>query len=234
MSEQNTPAYLKSLGISHICGSVLDAKKEFPEGTTLWDRLSYSNKTALSLAERYDGFYTPGFHVHPRYIRESCEEIEKMSKRGIRLIGELVPYMDEWSDYSCREFDEIINVALMYNMIVNFHTIDNDQIDAMVKKLPKNIFVAAHPGEYENAVRYFERMKLSENYSLDLSGTGLFRLGVLRHGIDVCGSERFLFGSDYPVCSPAIIIGELRLNPLYTDSERENIFSKNAKRLLGL
>ena len=87
MSEQNTPAYLKSLGISHICGSVLDAKKEFPEGTTLWDRLSYSNKTALSLAERYDGFYTPGFHVHPRYIRESCEKIEKMSKLGVRLIS---------------------------------------------------------------------------------------------------------------------------------------------------
>ena len=61
MSEQNTPAYLKSLGISHICGSVLDAKKEFPEGTTLWDRLSYSNKTALALVERYDGFSRPAF-----------------------------------------------------------------------------------------------------------------------------------------------------------------------------
>lgn len=234
LTSENTPEYLKKMGISHICGSVLDKNREFPEGTTLWERLSYSNRTALALAEKYGGFYTPGIHVHPRYIRESCEEIEKMSKLGVKLIGELVPYMDDWSDYSCREFDEILDAALAYNMIVSFHTIDNDQIDAMVKKHPKNVFVAAHPGECENAVRHFERMKMSENYYLDLSGTGLFRLGVLRHGIDVCGSERFLFGTDYPVCSPAINLGELLLNPLYSDAERENIFSKNAKRLLGI
>lgn len=234
LTSENTPEYLKKMGISHICGSVLDKNRKFPEGTTLWERLSYSNRTALALAEKYGGFYTPGIHVHPRYIRESCEEIEKMSKLGVKLIGELVPYMDDWSDYSCREFDEILDAALAYNMIVSFHTIDNDQIDAMVKKHPKNVFVAAHPGEYENAVRHFERMKMSENYYLDLSGTGLFRLGVLRHGIDVCGSERFLFGTDYPVCSPAVNLGELLLNPLYSDAERENIFSKNAKRLLGI
>lgn len=233
MSAENTPEYLKSLGISHICGSALSLLRDFPEGSTLWDKIVLSNKTALELAEQYDGFYTPGFHVHPKYVRESCEEIEKMSKSGVKLIGELVPYMCEWSDYSCKEFDEILDVAQMYDMVVNFHTIDNDQIDEMVKKHPKVTFVAAHPGDGENPQRHFERMKMSENYYLDLSGTGIFRHGVLRHGIDKCGSERFLFGSDFPICSPAMYIGELALNPLYTDEERKNIFSENAKRLLG-
>ncbi len=234
MSADNTPEYLKGLGISHICGSVLDAKKEFAEGTTVWERLRYSNSMALELADKYGGFYTPGFHVHPMYVRESCEEIEKMSAKGVRLIGELVPYMDEWSDYSSKEFDEILDAARMYNMIVSFHTMDNDQIDSMVKKHPDVTFVAAHPGEYDNAIRHFERMRLSENYYLDLSGTGLFRHGMLRHGIDVCGAERFLFGSDFPVCSPAMNIGAIFLDTLYTDDEKEKIFSKNAKRLLGL
>lgn len=226
--------YLKSLGISHICGSVLDAKKNFPEGYTIWDRLKYSNNTALELAVKYDGYYIPGFHVHPDFVRESCEEIERMSKIGVKLIGELVPYMDGWSDYSCKQFDEILDVARMYNMIVNFHTMDNDQIDAMVKKHPDVIFVAAHPGEKGNALRHFERMKMSENYYLDISGTGLFRHGMLRCGIDMVGSERFLFGSDFPVCSPAMNIGAILLDPLYSDYEKENIFSKNAKRLLGI
>lgn len=234
MSAENTPQYLRGLGISRICGSVLDSKRPFPEGTTLWDRLSYSNNVALELAREYDGFYIPGFHVHPRYVSESCAEIERMSRLGVRLIGELVPYMDEWKDYSCREFDEILDTAESYHMIVSFHTMDNDQIDAMVKKHPRVTFVAAHPGERENALRHFERMKMSENYYLDLSGTGLFRHGMLRHGIDVAGSERFLFGSDFPVCSPAMNIGALLLDSLYTDAERENIFSKNARRLLGL
>ncbi len=234
LTPENVPEYLNKLGITRICGSILDANKEFPEGTSVWDRLLYSNETALKLAEKYSGFYIPGFHVHPGYVRESCEEIEKMSRKGIRLIGELVPYMDGWSDYSCREFDEILDTARMYNMIVSFHTMDNDQIDEMVRKHPDVTFVAAHPGEYENAVRHFERMKISENYYLDLSGTGLFRHGVLRHGIDIAGSERFLFGSDFPVCSPAMNIGEILLNPLYSDEERKNIFSENAKRLLRL
>lgn len=233
MSPENTPEYLRSLGVSRICGSVL-GKGKFPPDFPIWERLSYSNRTALELAKKYEGFYIPGFHVHPGFVRESCEEIEKMSRLGVRLIGELVPYMDGWSDYSCADFDEILDTARAYDMIVSFHTMDNDQIDAMVKKHPKVTFVAAHPGEQENALRHFERMKMSENYYLDLSGTGLFRHGVLRHGIDAAGSERFLFGSDFPVCSPAMNIGELLLNPLYTDAERENILSKNAKRLLGI
>jgi len=233
MSRKNTLTYLKGLGISKICGSVLDAKRTFPEGTTLWERLSYSNRVALELAREYKGFYLPGFHVHPHYVRESCEEIERMSRLGVKLIGELVPYMDGWSDYSCKEFDEILEVAGSYGMIVSFHTMkDNDQMDAMVKKHPEVIFVAAHPGEYQNALRHFERMKLSENYYLDLSGTGLFRHGMLRHGIDLVGAERFLFGSDFPVCSPAMNLGGILLDPLYTDREKENILSGNAKRLL--
>lgn len=234
MAFYKTPEYLRGLGIKHICGSVLSMNNELPEDATMWDKLKLSNKTALWLYKKYDGFYTPGFHVHPDYVRESCEEIEKMSKHGIRLIGELVPYMCGWSDYSCKEFDEILDVAEQYNMIVNFHTMDNDQVDAMVKKHPNVTFVAAHPGDGENPQRHFDRMKMSKNYYLDLSGTGLFRHGMLRHGIDTCGVDRFIFGSDFPICSPAMYIGELMLNTLYTDEEYEDIMYNNAKRLLGL
>lgn len=246
MSADNTPKYLKGLGISHICGSVLDSKKEFPEGTSVWDRLKYSNNIALELAEKYEGFYIPGFHVHPRYVRQSCEEIERMAKLGVRLIGELVPYMDDWSptgqpvDYTTKEFDEILDTAQMYNMVVSFHTManasatENDIIDEMVRRHPKVCFVAAHPGDGTNPLRHFERMKISENYHLDLSGTGLFRMGTLRHGLDLFGSERFLFGSDFPICSPAMYIGEILLNTQYTDEERRNILSLNAKRLLDI
>ncbi len=246
MSIENTPIYLKSLGIKHICGSVLNSKKTFHEGTSVWDRLVISNNTALQLAEKYEGFYIPGFHVHPGYVRESCEEIERMAKLGVRLIGELVPYMDDWSpagqptDYTTKEFDEILDTARMYNMVVNFHTManasaaENDIIDEMVRRHPEVMFVAAHPGDGTNPLRHFERMKISSNYHLDLSGTGLFRMGTLRHGLDLFGSERFLFGSDFPICSPAMYIGEILLNTQYTDEERRNILGLNAKRLLGI
>ena len=235
MPAENTVSYMKSLGISKICGSVIC--RNIDETTTYandWEMIADSNKRALELKQQYGDFYIPGFHVHPGYIKESCDEIEKMSRLGVRLIGELVPYIHGWHDYSCKEFDEILDVATQYHMIVNFHSIDEDNMDAMVKKHPDTIFVAAHPGEYPNYVRHLNRMKMSENYYLDLSGTGLFRHGMLRRGIDECGVERFLFGSDFPTCNPAMFIGGVALDSLITEDEKTMILAENAKRLLGL
>lgn len=235
MPPENIVEYLKSLGISKICGSVLCRNIEnVVHYDNVWDMLVDSNQRALKLHQQYDGFYIPGFHVHPDYVKESCDEIEKMHKLGFRLIGELVPYTHEWSDYSCKEFDEILDVATQYDMIVNMHTMDNDQMDEMVRKHPKTTFVAAHPGEYTNAERHLERMKMSKNYYLDLSGTGLFRHGMLRHGINSFGAERFIFGSDYPTCSPAMFIGAVALDTQISDEDKALIFSGNAKRLLKI
>ena len=236
MSIENTATYLKGLGISKICGTVICSNKGHSPAiyANEWEAIADSNRCVLELRELYGDFYIPGFHVHPGYVKESCDEIEKMSRLGVRLIGELVPYYHGWEDYSCKEFDEILDVATSYNMVVNFHSMDLDQMDTMVKKHPKTIFVAAHPGEYPNYSRHLERMKLSENYHLDLSGTGLFRHGMLRHGIDEFGAERFLFGSDYPTCNPAMFLGGVCLDTLITEREKALILSGNAKRLLGL
>ena len=235
MSAESTIEYLNGLGISKICGSVVcrntqnDSIYHNP-----WEMIAESNRRALKLQKQYGDFYIPGFHVHPDYVSESCAEIEKMHKLGIHLIGELVPHMYGWSDYSSKAFDEILDVATNYEMVINLHSKDDDQMDEMVRKHPKTIFVAAHPGEYNKYMRHLERMKMSENYYLDLSGTGLFRHGMLRHGIDEFGPERFIFGSDYPTCNPAMFIGGVAIDTLLSDKEKSLILAGNAKRLLGL
>lgn len=236
MSPENTVSYLKGLGISKICGSVICRNRsgQEPIYANEWEMIAESNKRALALREKYGDFYIPGFHVHPGYVKESCDEIERMSQLGVRLIGELVPYMHGWKDYSCREFDEILDVATQYHMIVSFHSMDDDEMDAMVKKHPNTVFVAAHPGEYKEYMRHISRMRMSENYYLDLSGTGLFRHGMLRRGIDDCGVERFIFGSDYPTCNPSMFIGGVLFDTLITEEEKKMIFAENAKRLLQL
>lgn len=235
MSSENAVPYLKGMGISRICGSVICRNIEgISRYDNAWDMIRDSNERALELAGLYGDFYVPGFHVHPDYVQESCDEIERMHGLGIKLIGELVPYVHGWSDYSCEAFDEILRVATGYGMVVNFHSMDNDQMDEMVRKHPDTVFVAAHPGEYENYLRHLNRMRMSENYYLDLSGTGLFRHGMLRHGIDEFGAERFLFGSDYPICNPAMFIGGVALDGLLTEEEKQLIFAGNAKRLLRL
>ena len=235
MSEEKTVEYLKGLGISRISGSVLCRNVSGAvQYDTPWEMIAESNRRALALWERYGDFYIPGFHVHPDYVEESCLEIERMHARGVRLVGELVPYMHGWSDYSSEAFDEILKVATDYGMVVNFHSMDEDQMDAMVRKHPSTVFVAAHPGEYNNFLRHLNRMKMSENYHLDLSGTGLFRHGMLRRGIDECGAERFLFGSDFPTCNPAMFLGGVLLDTDIREEEKRLIFAENAKRLLSI
>lgn len=235
VSAEGAAEYLKGLGISRICGSVICRNiQDISHYDTALEMIADSNKRALELQQQYRGFYIPGFHVHPDYVRESCDEIERMHKLGVRLIGELVPYLHGWEDYSCKAFDEILDVATQYEMVVSLHTMNHDQMDEMVRKHPKQIFVAAHPGEYDSFMRHLNRMKFSRNYYLDLSGTGLFRHGMLRHGIDEFGAERFLFGSDYPTCNPAMFIGGVALDTLIREEEKKMIFAENAKRLLGL
>ena len=134
-------------------------------------------------------------------------------------------------------FSELLNVAGKHNMIVNFHSSgvnEIEKIDKMVQNHKDVVFVAAHPGEYSELMRHIERMKMSENYYLDISGTGLFRYDMLRRVIDTVGVERVIFGSDSPTCNTAMFVGGVLFDDFLTDSEKEKIFALNAKRLLNI
>lgn len=232
MTVESTRAMYDRLGVERICGSVIE------NGTRgairSFDDIRSANDLALELRERFGGFYVPGFHVHPDFVEESVREIERMDALGVRLIGELVPYMHGWKDYSCEGFSLILDEAERHHMIVSFHSIGEDEMDAMVRRHPGVTFVAAHPGEYAAFCRHMQRMAMSENYYLDLSGYGIFRHGMLRRAVDLFGPERFLFGSDYPTCNPGMYVGGVLLDELITEPEREKIMAGNGARLLGL
>ncbi len=231
MSPQQTKEEMKRLGVSKICGSVIKGK--IP-GETYWSSIHRNNETALKLKELYGDFYIPGFHIHPDFPEESLAEMHRMKALGVNLIGELVPYSDGWSGYNRSDFSALLDEAGKLGMIVNFHSMDDDEMDEMVKSHPDVLFVAAHPGDCPKLLRHIARAKMSENYYLDISGTGLFRYGMLRRAIDEMGADRILYGSDYPVCSPGMFVGGVVNDRLLTDTEKEKILSGNAKRLLKL
>ena len=159
-----------------------------------------------------------------------------MHKAGVKLIGELVPYCYGWGaeGFNHEGMDEILDLAEQYGMVVNFHSMGAraDEYD-MVKRHPGVTFVGAHPGELVTYRRHIEWMQELPNYYLDLSGTGLFRHRMLAHGVSVLGAERFLFGSDYSVCSPGMNVGGVEYEAI-TEEEKDLIFAGNAKRLLSL
>jgi len=242
VSEQNICSYINErpdspdafevcmdrAGIVRFAGSVVE-RLENPT----FEKIHELNEAALRLRDYYEGRFIPGIHIHPSYVKESCDELEAMSKRGVKLIGELVPYMMGWKYYASEEATEIFGVAGELGMVVSAHSIDMDDMDEIVRKLPNTNFVFAHPGEKATYMRQIERMEKYKNAYLDLSGTGLFRYAMLAHGVNRVGAERFLFGTDFPVCNAAMQVAAV-LSEYLTDEDYELIFSGNAKRLLGL
>ena len=91
MSMENTIKDLKGMGFDMICGSVVKSTA----GNTTWEDLKALNDEALELRDFYNGFYVPGFHVHPLYKKESIAEIERMKEicdvrvRGIDTLNKV-------------------------------------------------------------------------------------------------------------------------------------------------
>lgn len=224
--------FLKSIGISQICGSVLTTP--YTKENTTFANIKERNDIMLELKKAMGDFYIPGFHIHPSFVKESLEEVERMHKLGINLIGELVPYSDGWDSYCSKEFYEIIDLANQYDMVLSIHTCLFETMDKLVKDFKNLKVVGAHPSEGVQLESHIERLKNNENYMIDISGGGISRHGTLRRLIDVAGVERVLFGSDYAVCNPAAFVGGVMLDKLVTDNEKEYIFHKNAERILKL
>ena len=230
MTKEGIRATFDGLGIEMICGSVIVRKKEL----SVWENIKTSNDAALELREFFGEFYYPGFHIHPDFIPESLAEIRRFGEKGFRLVGELVPYIHGWSDFSRKDFSYLLDACREHNMIVNIHTSDGDTVDKMVENHKDLTIVMAHPGEYASYMAHLNRMRVSENYYVDLSGTGLFRHAMLARGVKEMGAERFLFGSDYPTCNPAMFVGGVALDDLISPEDKEKILYSNAKKLLGL
>lgn len=228
---------LLKAGIGKICGSVINRDKTKPEQG--FAPLKALNEKALEVKKVYGDFYVPGFHIHPGFVKESLETIEWMHQNGYRLIGEIVPYYHAWGDmgldYGCKELMEILDLAGQYDMIFSYHTMPDwaEQMEKMIAQNPKVTFVAAHPGEKVNFVKHIERMKKYENAYLDISGTGLFRYGMLKQGVEQAGDDRILFATDYPITNPWMYVEAVDFEHISEES-KEKIFYKNAQRILGL
>jgi len=224
---------LTANGITKVCGSVIyNAMNDLPlcEYEHIIPKL---NNQALECREIYGDFYIPGIHVHPEFVELSCREIERCHAKSVKLIGELVPYMMKWKKYACPGFIEILEYAREFDMVVNMHPSDPQDMLELCKAMPGIKLVWAHFSGYGWIDDEIDLLKNFDNVYFDISAHGTDRDGTLRYAIDRIGCDRLLFGTDYPGIGPASDIAAVMFEDL-TDNEREAIFSLNAKRLLSL
>lgn len=218
---------LRSVGISGYSGSVIKEDTDSPLS------MIKSNDDALYLRDLSKGVYCPGFMVDARFVEESKKQIDRAVKEGVRLIGELVPYHYKWK-YSDEGFSEILDYAEGKGLVFNLHTADElDAMEAVATAHKDTAFVFAHPGEISRLLKHIEIMKCCENVYLDLSGTGLFRHGMLKRLVCEVGADRILFGSDYPACNAGMYVLGVDFEDI-SEEDKRRIYSLNAKRLLRI
>lgn len=224
---------LMANGITKCCGSIIDRAMCGRPVSEYEQLIPALNNRALAMRELWGDFYVPGIHVHPAFVELSCHEIERCHANGVRLIGELVPYMMGWSVCTSPEFLTIMECAAAHEMIVNIHPTNTADMYALSAAVPRLKLVWAHLSGYGGFDDHIEMLKRHENVYFDISAHGTDTVGTLRRTIDAVGCDRLLFGTDYPGVGPASDIAAVLFEPL-TDDEREAIFSRNAKRLLGI
>ena len=96
------------------------------------------------------------------------------------------------------------------------------------RKHPNLRFVFTHVGYYEFGLSTFEAIKDLDNVWIETSGQ--FDVDVLKKSIELLGSKRVCFGTDWPYKPINIEISKLHELGL-TQEQLEDIFYRNAERL---
>lgn len=150
--------------------------------------------------------------------KESLELIEKLSVTGLPILccsGLGLPQEMLMTNVASGQTKKsVLNQTL-------------NKYEIVLDTFPNTTFILAHSGCFE-----FEKMvnllKSHRNVYTDISIQPSENIKIL---IEQIGSERLLFGTDYPFVTQAFSILSV-LRATKNEEERINIFSKNAKRLL--
>ena len=228
----------KAAGITCICGSVIYKEMYKDKDMNKYPASYYETKVpelndmAYALAEKYEGFYYPGIHVHPDFLDMSMRELERAKEKGCLLVGEQVWYMMAYKKFATENFIEICRRAGELGMAVNMHPTDAADMFALCEAAKGTTLVWAHLSGYGIFEEELQMMKKYENVLFDISAHGCDFPDGIRRTVDAVGYDRILFGSDYPGYSHKEYI-ESVLGQC-SDVECEAIFSGNAKRVLGI
>lgn len=111
----------------------------------------------------------------------------------------------------------------------NLETQNINRFYNVLKAIPDMTFIFSHGGIYQTN-ELIELMKLYPNTYVEISTQPRENTKIL---INKLGSERILYGTDYPAFNHAFSIVSV-LRATVSDNERKNIFAENAKRLLKI
>jgi len=217
-------------------------------GWTTHDLCVETNDYILESIARYPdrliGFCT----VQPNSYETAIAEIERCAQGGIKGVGEMRPDVQLFSLMDDEIMAPFIEVLKKHELILLLHTsepvghdypgkggITPDMAYPFIACFPDLTIVCAHWGGglpfYALMPEVKEAMK---NVYFDTAASPfLYSPQVYNQAIQLVGSDKILFGSDYPLLAPSRLLGEIK--SLSLPEETENlILSGNARKLLGI
>ena len=135
-------------------------------------------------------------------------------------------------NYSHENLFSLLSYIRELDMVVSIHpTADFATLERIMENIPGLKLVLAHLSGYGLYNKTLDFMKKHETVYTDLSAHGTDFDGTVADAVNRIGSERILYGSDYPGYKSRPFI-DIVLNAGIRDQEKENIFYNNAARLL--
>ncbi|MCC6861715.1 MAG: amidohydrolase family protein [Bryobacterales bacterium] len=196
------------------------------------DSYRAGNREVARYAERWRGRFRPSCVVTPFRIEEALREIEECATQlGFLWIGEFCNYMTGYR-YDTPEWKSVMELAARLNLVVQIHT-NTAEMRFLADTFPSNTIVFPHFGG--NTKDIFERIAIvaaHPNTLIDVSGSGIERVGILERAVGEIGADRVLYGSDFTINEPSAVIARVR-NAFLTAADREKILYGNLDRLLA-
>ena len=219
-------SYLDKCGVRRgVISSSRSNKAQTPE-----DYRS-GNREVARYAERYRGRFRGSCVVTPFRIDEALREIEECRKQlGFVWLGEFCNYMTGYR-YDTPEWTELMKLATSLGMVVQIHT-NTREMQYLADTFPDTTIVFPHLGGNRDDI--FARIEIiarHPNTHIDLSGSGIERVGILEKAVKEIGADRVLYGSDFTINEPSAVIARVD-NAFLTPQDREKILFRNVERLL--
>lgn len=222
----------KSAGITRCAGCAIDMASNGKPIEQYGDIIKRLNSHAYEIEAEHPNFFTAGVHVHPDFVNLSCEIMREHKKRGGLLVGELVYYMMGYQ-YDHKGLYEIFSYADELQMVVSLHPSSKRYADMekLLTSFPNLKIVIAHLDGYGLFDNVINLMKKYPNMYTDISAYGAQREGMLVDAVSKIGSERILFGTDFPGYNIKPFVDAVLKSGL-NDNEIDNIMYNNAVKLL--
>jgi hypothetical protein len=220
-------AYLDKCGVRRgVISSAWSNKAQTPED------YRNGNREVAKYVDRYKGRFRGSCVITPFRIDEALREIEDCrNKYGFLWLGEFCNYMTGYK-YDTPEWAEVMKLATRLNYVIQIHT-NTREMQYLADKFPDTTIVFPHLGADRKEI--FERVAIiasHKNACIDLSGSGIERVGILERAVKEIGADRILYGSDFTINEPTGVIGRVK-NAFLTVQDREKILFRNVERLIA-